>query len=771
MKIKSFHLFQRFHHTYFFFLSLQILIFAVTILIWLFNRGNAFVKTFMPEEYITDSHAVVSQDVSIENTTNESCSFLQTPLLSLEKGIYLIRIDYNASDGGSYVSAATSQLNSLELHTSDIQLSPANHTAFITVELSRDVTDFSLEAIFSGHGNLSITGISIAETSGLYKKNLFYAGLLCLFINLLWLFKRADASGRKVIYALSVIFLAVCYPLYTDYLTVGHDIPFHLMRIEGITEGLKTGNALPIKIHPVWARGYGYAVGVLYGDALLYFPAILRLLGFTVQAAYKYFVAAINLGTVVISYFSFKRMFSSKKIGVLGSLIYSASLYRLADIYTRASVGEYCAMMFLPLILCGFYLSLMEADEKNWHKYALITALGLTGLIQNHVLSCEMAAIVVLLTCLLSLRRVFRRYAFQALAAAFLLTLLLNLGFLVPFVDYYSSDLNITSDQWAGGTTGSFQENGLLPIQLFSLFQHSNGGAWSIQAGVSNEVTMGTGILFLLALLLFGYLLLCHYKECQQISNFRPAVLCMGLGSLLLFMSTCLFPWDDLVSMGEGAKTIIYSLQFPWRFLSFATVLLTFGTCFTISVLPSVFKKEAFQPILMIMMLLFSINCGWYFYDFSFNNIPYRVFNTSELDSMSMYTYDYLPTAVDPALIVENITMPQNMEVPDFYEKSGVEITCHAVTGDLEGYIDFPLNYYKYYRCTDMVTGEQLPVSSGYNGMLRVTFPAHYDSTFRIAFTEPWFWRLAEVISLLTLPVCFGLALSFRCFHQKKAPT
>lgn len=738
--------------------AIQAIILLSALIFWLVNRGSSFQKSFALDELNISKNAVVTEDIATDSSRSAAGSILTTPPLSLKAGTYQILIDYTANQSGSYVSAVSSQLGPMELRCSSANLDPAGQTAVLIAELSRSTTDLQVDVYFSGTGSIRVSSIIVAETSNLYKKTLFYAILLCLFISFLTYFYRSDLSGRKVIFALSAIFIAICYPLYTDYLTVGHDLPFHLLRIEGIAEGLRTGTAFPVKIHPVWAKGYGYAVGVFYGDILLYFPAVLRLLGFSVQTAYKFFVAAVNLGTVVISYYSFQRMFRSRKIGILGSLFYSASLYRLLDTYTRASVGEYCAMMFLPLALCGFYLILLETDSKNWYKYAILTALGLTGLIQNHVLSCEMAVLVVLLTCIFSARLILRRYTFLALVVAFFLTVLINIGFLLPFLDYYGSDLYITSDQWAGSTVGLFQENGIFPIQLFSLFQHSNGGAWNTQAGIATEISIGVGILFLLGILLFVYLVISHFQQCISTDNFRPAVLSLSLSCLLMFMSTCHFPWNAMAAWGETAKTIIYSFEFPWRFLTFATLFLTFVTCFAISAMFKTFKHETSSFVLLAMLLLFVVNCGWYFYDFSYSNAPYRVYSASDLDTMSMYSHDYLPVEVNPALITANQITSKNMEVPEVYQKNGTRIICHAIT-NTEGYTDFPINYYKYYVCTDLSTGELLPVSSGYNGMLRVTFPAKFDGTIQIAFKEPWFWRVAEIISLTAFIGCCTVLL------------
>lgn len=750
--------------------AIQAVIIFSALIFWLVNRGSSLQNTLAPDELIVSETAVAAEDITTDSSRSSAGSLLTTAGLSLKAGTYQFLIDYNVNQEGSYISASSSQLGPMELRCSSVNLDPAGQTAVLTVELSRNVSDLQVNVYFSGAGSIRISSIIVAETSNLYKKTLFYAILLCLFINFMVYFYRADQSKRKVILALTGIFAAVCYPLYTDYLTVGHDLPFHLMRIEGIAEGLKAG-IFPVKIHPLWAKGYGYAVGIFYGDALLYFPAILRLLGFSIQTAYKFFAAAMNLGTVLISYFSFKRIFCSRKMGIIGCLLYSTALYRLLDTYTRAAVGEYTAMLFFPLVLCGFYLIFTESDSKSWLKHSILTALGLTGLVQSHALSCEMAAVVILLACIVMIRRICNRRVILSLVLSAALTLLMNVGFGVPFLDYYlNSDLYITSPTWDSGVSAGFQTRGIFPVQLFTLFQHSNGGSWNTTAGVYNEFTVGIGIVFLIGILLFCYLSFFHFKKYRDDKNFVPAGLCCALGCLLLFMSTCYFPWDRLSSLGSGVEAVLNTLQFPWRLLAPATVLLTFTTCYTVSMLLRLEDRTTSLAIITGGFLLLAVNSGWYMYDFAFTGVPYRVYSATDLDTMSMYSYEYLPAATDPDKIVNNQILSNNITSWDSFLKKGLTIRCLIEQGNQEGYIDFPLNYYRYYTCKAVSSGEDLSVSSGSNGMLRVTFPANFRDTVLITFREPWFWRAAEATSLISFVCCCAaLFLINRRNNRKKA--
>ena len=755
----------------YFVIGVQVFILLIAVFSWLIHRGSAYGKTFALDEYVLSEHVIVSEDVTTDEIMGQGGIFLSTPSLSLKKGTYQIQINYNADRPGSWVSVSCG-LGAIEYTAPSAELDPVSHSATVILDLGRNADDVCIQAHFSGNGYLSITNMGIYETGGRYKKTIFHSFLLCLLIGAGYFFLVSDTSVRKIMFFLAGIFLTACYPLYADFIIAGHDLPFHLLRIDAISQGLSQG-IFPVKLHPLWAKDYGYAAGIFYGGAFLYFPAFLRLAGFSIQAAYKYYVAFINLGTVLISYTCFRKMFSNQSLGLLGCLAYTLSPYRLMDMYTRASVGEYTAMMFLPLILYGFYSILEAQNRKLQWKPIIITALGMTGLIQSHILSCLMVVFTALLACILLIRRVFHRQIFLSLICATGLTILLNLGFIVPFLDFFQEDVMINSPEWTGGVTGSFQGNGLFPIQLFALFGRSKGGAWATTAGISTEPTFGIGILFMIGMALFLYLLMLHFPGTTGHRNYKPALVCMLLGCLLLYMSTCYFPWDALISLGDFTKTIIDPLQFPWRMLAPATAVLTFVLCYAFQTAQKYLERH-FEPILLGSLILLVTSCGWYFYDFSFTGEPYRIYNTYELNTMTMYSYDYLPAGTDPEAIQENLILTDGIVELTDYQKQGTQITCTVSAGSDGGYIEFPLLYYKYYCCKDINTGQTLPIYAGTNNMVRISLPENYHGSIHVCFAEPWFWRLAEIISFLTLSAVilwmawniFKMSTKFKSVHS-----
>ncbi|MBO5337777.1 MAG: hypothetical protein J6A94_11690 [Lachnospiraceae bacterium] len=731
----------------------QISIMVVVCLLWLLNRGNAFQKTYSLDEFNVSEAAIVGQDVTIDDTMSSGGVFLETPMLSLGKGVYQVNVGYNANIIGNSISVNSESLEEGKLLCSDAILNPHLHNVAMTLELKEGAEDICLSANFGGSGYISITNVSIFETSVLYKRNIFYGFLLCVMLALIYAFFESTKETKGVMLALSGIFLISVLPMFNDYLIYGHDLHFHLLRIEGMKLGFSKG-IFPVKIHPLWLQDYGYAVGVFYGDLALYFPAVLRLLGISVQDSYKFFVAAMNLGTILIAYYSFKRIFASRVAGILASMLCCLNYFRLLDLYRRVAIGECLGIMLFPLVFLAFYLVLTETNEKNWWKYAILTAFALTGLLQSHIISSGMACVFILFFCIICIKKVFQKYIFRSLALAAGLTVLLNVGFYVPFLDYYNGEIGIASEEWAGNAFYSgIQRYGTNLIEMFSMLNYEPGTGFmleDVKSGYAIGTSFGVGILLFLAFLI------CRFGKFRKDKNFKLAIICFSLGCFMLFMSTIYFPWDALAELGAVVEKVCGTLQYPWRMLAPGLVFLCFAFCYVVCYIQKNCSKKVLVVVMAGMTAFMLLDSGWSIYDRLVNGGTIYVHATEDINTMHIATEDYLPIGTDAEEIEGGWINKLGISSLESYVKDGTEINCSIKAEEQGGYVEFPLNYYKYYFCKDNL-GQFLPVSAGYNGMLRVTFPANYEGSIQVAFKEPWFWRLAELISALTLCGCVAV--------------
>ncbi|MBP3736062.1 MAG: hypothetical protein J6I56_03500, partial [Lachnospiraceae bacterium] len=395
-------------------------------------------------------------------------------------------------------------------------------------------------------------------------------GIAAAILLALYLIRQKNRETVLVVAVLAGITMLSCRPLLLDYLPGGHDITFHLYRIAGIAQGLRDG-AFPVRMQSIWWNGYGYPVGIFYGDLLLYIPAILHLLGVPLYRAYQVFVLFVNACTALLSYTCFRRMTGSARAGLFSASLYTLSMWRLTDVWIRAAVGEYCAMMFFPLVMLGFYELFADpaageetgpgTSGETMRAAVFHLSLGYAGLLLTHLLSTLMVAAFSIVLCLFNLKKLFRGERIVPLAGAAGLSALLSAFFLVPILDYMRRhDLVIMH------LSGLIQTHGARLSQLFGM-RFDTMAASNILDNTEPEMPLTAGLSVAVILVLAAGDLLYRKGKKETLKQL------LILAALSLFMSTHFFPYDFIQEKLPLLFRLIGSVEFPWRYLAVTTAL------------------------------------------------------------------------------------------------------------------------------------------------------------------------------------------------------
>lgn len=535
--------------------------------------------------------------------------------------------------------------------------------------------------------------------------------------------------------------LLACGPFLSGGVWHGSDLGYHLRRIENIAMGLADGQ-FPVRIQSDWLLGNGYAVGVFYGDLLLYAPALLRLAGVPVTVAYDLYLLAVTLLTAWGGYYAARRLALPRAAAFGTAALYILAAYRLCDVTDRAALGEYTALAFLPLAAAGFWRTL-HPDAARLPGAALLV-LGLSGVLQSHLLSFEMTVLCLCGAALVLARATFRRAALLRLTGAAGAFCLLNAGFLVPLLDYY--------------LTGKFQINqpgGVEPIQ-------QNGAALGQLLGVGYTLAAGQqqDLVADMALtpgpaLLLGAAMAAGAAVWQLVRRRAgmPAAACLGAvaaGAFCLALSSNLFPWDALYALGGTARRLVGSLQFPWRFLGPACLLLAGAVGAGLALLPG----RGRAAVTAALCLLAAVNAGAQLQQYTATATPESYYRGTEEPFWPMSCGHYLPAENGPTDTAALLTAPvwaDGIQLTAF-DKQGTRVTVTAAnTSDVDAWVRLPLLWYKGYTARDAATGEALALSCGENNTVTVTLAPGYSGSFTVSFREPWYWRAAEALSLLTV--------------------
>lgn len=675
----------------------------------------------------------------------------------LKKGYYIYTVNYESASPDSFCWPHTYEKYYDLVEQAVTYLEDGNHENTEGFWVNADL-HVALRFYYSGTGNARVTGFVIEETSAAANIKLFSVVVFLLALDLVLGVAAYDskygitAQRKYIVAGLVVISMVASYPFFLGYTIDGNDLFFHLTRIEGIKDGLLSGQ-FPVRINPTFYNGYGYANPVFYGETLLYIPALLRLVGFRLTTCYNVFGMLVNLLTCFGSFYCFNKMFKNPSVAMASTLLYVMAPYRLVTIYLRAAVGEYSGMLFLPFVAYGLFRIFTEDIRKKEYKWCFWPLLlGLSGIIQSHVITGELTGGLILAVCVMLLFLTLQRKRLWALVKTVLFTLALNAWFLVPFADFTLTE-NVKVTQ--AGSPELIQSTGLFIPQLMGLFPGFSLITRDAQEGMTSEMPLYLGMALVLGMILCVVMLFAAGKEERK--RKKQAFFFLILSVLTAWMTTVYFPWDRISTMFPQmpwVASLVSAMQFAWRFLSLSSVLAAVTTGFGLLLLRNREGVHAFAMVSVVLCLLTGISGMYLMYQYVFYREP--VVQSNMLNVNTAHTVsnaEYTPLYSDYHAVTE-IFEPRvygGVQV-NGYEKQGTNISMTVENDGTDGYVLLPLLSYKGYHVTSegqKVTDSHL--STGEGAVVRVDIPAGYNGQISIKYSGFWYWRMAEMVSVITM--------------------
>ena len=712
----------------------------------------------------SETGCYLDDSIELENPDDLKYLYMTTPYADLPKGSYRVSIVYATDQERKISYTSKYRTYSVIADHEEMKLPEGEGKADFYLFSPIGVEEFQVHANYTGAGYFFVESITVQETNAWKNILLFYIVLLSGILDTIMLvYDRLDIQRRKemrinllVILSLSIF---TSMPVLSYFMPNGDDLAFHLNRIEAIKTSLLNGQ-IPNRVSSYWNNGYGYASAVFYGELFLYIPAMLRIIGFSVHAAYKFYIVMVNFATALISFYCFKKVFRNWKAALMGCSLYMLTVYRIVSVFMRAAVGEYTAMVFFPLIFYGLYRIYTEDPKDAGYKRAWIPAmLGYTGVIQSHVISCVMVGMFSGLFGLVFLKRTLQFRRLCQLLKTGAGTILLNPWFLVPFADYFLQGYTNST----GSPLGRFQANGAFFSQIFTFFQQGTGASYSVAESFTfpNERNYALGGFMLV---IFFYLLIRIWRGKE-----KSRIICIGdyslaFAGIALFMCTVWFPWDWIQQMNGLFRMITRNIQLPWRFLGISCFLLTLTAMSLVCLLESMRDRHLEYGVVTMVCAVSMLSAGWFLYDYTQHGTFGRYYDESDLGSGSVGLGEYIPEDTPQDFSADSHVVPgDSLVVSDEWREAGVYMVRCENEADQDTSADFPFLPYKGYRCTDKETGEELEVCLDVPGKVRVTIPAGYSGTVAVAYREPWYWRTSEGISLFAAVMGAGyLTISMR---------
>ncbi len=667
----------------------------------------------------------------------------------LEKGVYYFTVNYNATEnvkaGINYVNPRYGKENVVEI---PLNKSKASATTRLYVADTCQVNFYARLTGDAWEGNyVNITDFSVEKSSlSLVRQisSLFFLVLLFNIILLLSLYykKISSKTDQAVFLGLFVVAFILGFPIYKTKLYGAVDLPFHLMRIEGLFHGLKSGQ-FPVKMQPVWLNGYGYGVSIFYGDILLYIPAILRLLGFSLSEAYKCFLMVVQIATVFVSYHCFKKIENSSLIAFLGTILYCGSIHRLNCIYYAAQVGTISAMIFYPIVLVGIYqLLVLDYHDKSFKSTWIYLVVGCSGLLQTHMISCFMFGLMIIVSACIFGRQLLNQNVLKEIGKALLVGILLNLWFIIPFLQCFFGDLRVN----------------VIPEQIdYASYLSKYKGEGCNFATLFTEEGIGYPLaaVFLLTVILIPY----YFKKIK-----KEHIYFLLIAILAMVLSMNILPYDKIAKIHPVILTYFHTIQYADRFLGMAVLFLSAWACVFLGKLTT--KKQYLYGVVGLFCCFGIYNSIEYLETIE----PDKVYeDVCHLEGNTTGNGEFIPDGTKMEELTDALLYAEDkVNVPE-WEKEYLTVRVCAQNTDKDiQTIDMPLLYYPVYAARDDNTEEELAIEKGTNNRVAVILPAEYEGAFTVSYKEPWIWRICEWLSLLTLlGVCVYVILHNKAVKKK----
>ncbi len=350
-----------------------------------------------------------------------------------------------------------------------------------------------------------------------------------------------------------LLILLLCWwavkPLFHSGFFSMHD-DTQVVRVQQMAQALKDGQ-FPVRWVKDLGYGYGYPIFNFYAPLAYYIGAIFNLIGFDALAATK---IVFGLGIILAGIFMYllAREFWGVWGGIVSALFYLYAPYHALDIYVRGAVGEFWAMAFLPLVFYGLY-----RIAQGHRRGVITTALALTAVILVHNLTAMMFIPFLFLM-------LFILFIFQKDKKRFVIW---NLKFVIL----------------AAGLAAFYWLPALTEMKLTKVFGQIGGGAnwrdhfvffdqlwaspWGFGGSAPGRLDGMSFMIGKIHLLVAGLVLLIAIAK----KKLRP-VLLVSLGFLLIV----LFLTNDASGFIWQTIPVMAFIQYPWRFLAFSTLAVSF---------------------------------------------------------------------------------------------------------------------------------------------------------------------------------------------------
>ena len=386
-------------------------------------------------------------------------------------------------------------------------------------------------------------------------------------------------TKHKYIILIFLVTLIIFLNLFINPRYYGHDTIFHTANIIELSKTINIKNILGNNIISLKSNPFGYGTWLFY-------PKLPHLLGaylykiFDIYTSMKIVYFIITFLSAITIYVLSKKIFNTKKIAFLSSIIYITIPYHICEIYIRDAFAENFMFLAVPLIFLGLY-NLLDNDYKKFYIYFI---LGYVIGMYSHLVSMVFCTIFVALFILYHHKYFFSKEKIKSLFISTIIVIGLTLPFLTTVIEYK------LLNEYTVFLSNSFTNRATLVYRSISFKDLFMGKP--IYDDIMPYFNIMTIILTLITTI----------QVILNKTKYKSKLLPMLLYIILLINLVCSkLIWNNI-------PEIFLMLQFPWRLLVFMSVFISLyaPVCLLTDLkinIPKIFNKIIYSMIICLVLI------------------------------------------------------------------------------------------------------------------------------------------------------------------------
>lgn len=554
-----------------------------------------------------------------------------------------------------------------------------------------------------------------------------------------------------------IVSLLISIPFLKISLLGTGDTTLHLLRIIGLKNSIET-STFPYIISPFFCNNFGYATNLFYPQLVTYLPYILKIFTSSYETAMELF-AFLTISLSGIFMYNFTNQVSKNKwVSLISSIIYLVFPYRFECIYERFAIGEFTALIFIPILFQGLYNLIKQDKTKNY-----LISIGAIGLILSHTLTAIYAVIFSIIFILFNIKDFLKKDVIKLCLINVAFIILATALYTFPLLEHkIATNYRIFDAETMRGTGSDVYDDSATLKKLLT----DNGSDKTV------SFTLGVPIIIFLLMSVIAY-----KKIEKEDKDWYITFLIIGIISL--YMVTRLFPWLKM-------PTFLTMIQFSWRLLVFFNFFIAPVCAMNIYIIQKRIKNKNVSVFFVIACIcLLTVCTSMRLYQFVEEKTPnydsYKNYESSRLEkrptSCMSINREYMPNKANNDYVTHRkdcVYILSGTATIENEDKYALNMTFDIKDYKQNTVLELPFLYYLGYDI-EMVNNENIITKINYtesdNGFISIKLPEDIDyAKIKIKYTGTVLEKMSYVISTIgfVLLITYIIIFKRRKKHEEK---